>query len=150
MSDAATMTGGCQCGRVRYAAQIDSDEAYLCHCGMCRRATGGVSIAFRNLKKADVTWTAAEPDYYVSSPIARRGFCARCGTPLTFEFPDSENMDLTIGSFDDPRRFVPHHHFSPETMLPRWRDTADLPGIRLDENPATVDRWVAATGKLPE
>jgi hypothetical protein len=145
-----TMTGGCQCGRVRYEARIDDDDAYLCHCRMCRRATGGVSIAFRNLKKSDVRWTATPPDRYASSPIAQRGFCSACGTPLTFEFPDSENMDLTIGSFDDPSGFVPRHHFSIETMLPHWRDTADLPGIRLDENPATVDRWMAATGKLPE
>ncbi len=36
------MTGGCQCGRVRYAAEVDSDDAYLCHCRMCQRATGGV------------------------------------------------------------------------------------------------------------
>ena len=36
------MTGGCQCGRVRYAAEIDSDEAYLCHCRMCQRATGAL------------------------------------------------------------------------------------------------------------
>jgi hypothetical protein len=150
MSEARTMSGGCQCGRVRYAARIDSDDAYLCHCRMCRRATGGVSIAFRNLRKADVEWTGAAPDYYTSSPIARRGFCSACGTPLTFEFPDSENMDLTIGSFDDPSCFVPRHHFSIETMLPHWRDTADLPGIRLDENPGTVNRWMAATGKLPE
>ena len=150
MNDAEEMTGGCQCGRVRYRARIDSDDAYLCHCRMCRRATGGVSVAFRNLKKADVCWTAAAPDRYASSPIAERGFCSACGTPLTFEFPDSDTMDLTVGSFDDPARFVPRHHFSPETMLPHWRDTAGLSGIRLDENPAIVDRWMAATGKLPE
>ena len=144
------MTGGCQCGRVRYEARIDSDDAYLCHCKMCRHATGGVSIAFRNLKKADVAWTTHAPDYYVSSPIARRGFCAACGTPLTFDFPDSENMDLTIGSFDEPSRFVPRHNFSIETILPHWQHTADLPGYRLDEHAATVDRWVRAVGKLPD
>jgi hypothetical protein len=150
VSNAASMTGGCQCGRVRYAARIDSDAAYLCHCGMCRRATGAVSVAFHNLKKTDVVWTGAAPDYYQSSLIARRGFCSACGTPLTFDYPDSDMMDLTIGSFDDPGRFVPDHHFSPETMLPHWRDTASLPGIRLDENAATVRRWMDATGKLPE
>ncbi len=143
------MTGGCQCGRIRYTARIEGDEAYLCHCGMCRRATGGVSIAFCNVKRADVAWEG-EPDYYASSPIARRGFCAACGTPLTFEYPDSPNMDLTIGSFDDPSRFVPAHHFAIETALTAWLDTGYLPGKRLDENPATVDRWMAATGKLPE
>ena len=143
------MTGGCQCGRVRYTARIEGDEAYLCHCRMCRRATGGVSIAFRNVKRADVSWTT-EPDHYASSPIARRGFCSACGTPLTFEYEGSPDMDLTIGSFDDPSRFVPVHNFAIDTALPAWLDTKDLPAKRLDENPATVDRWMAATGKLPE
>ena len=143
------MSGGCQCGRVRYAARIASDDAYLCHCGMCRRATGGVSIAFCNVRKADLRWTAGEPDHYASSPIARRGFCSACGTPLTFDYPDSPNMDLTVGSFDDPSRFRPREHFAIETALEPWLDTKHLPAKRLDENPATVDRWIAATGRLP-
>ncbi|MCP4619929.1 MAG: GFA family protein, partial [Bradyrhizobium sp.] len=31
---AEEMTGGCQCGRVRYVARVADDEAYLCHCRM--------------------------------------------------------------------------------------------------------------------
>jgi hypothetical protein len=147
---AEEVTGGCQCKRVRYAVGIDSDDAYLCHCGMCRRATGGVSIAFTNVRKADLRWTAAEPDYYASSPIARRGFCAACGTPLTFEYPGGDNIDLTIGSFDDPSIFVPREHFAIESALSVWLDTSGLPGKRLDQNPATIERWVAATGALPK
>ncbi|TZG29473.1 GFA family protein [Sphingomonas montanisoli] len=144
-----TMTGGCQCGRVRYSAQIFSDDAYLCHCRMCQRATGGVSIAFVNLKKADLHW-AHEPDYYASSPIAHRPFCSACGTPLGFAYPDSENIDLTVGSFDDPSRFVPRHHFGVETMHEAWIDTTDLPRYRIDQNPSTVDRWMNKVGKLPD
>lgn len=144
----AEMTGGCQCRRVRYTARIESDEGYLCHCGMCRHATGGVSVAFLSVRRADVRWTT-EPDYYASSPIARRGFCSACGTPLTFEYDGSTDIDLTIGSFDDPLRFVPAYHFAIETALPGWLDTGHLPAERLDENPATVERWMAATGRLP-
>lgn len=144
------LAGGCQCGRVRYTATIEDFDAYLCHCGMCRHATGGVSIAFRNVRKADVRWEGAEPDYYASSPIARRGFCSACGTPLLFDYPDGDTIDLTVGSFDDPSRFVPRHHFAIDTALRPWLDTGDLPAMRLDENPGTVRRWIAATGKLPE
>ena len=145
-----TMSGGCQCGRVRYEADIDSDEAYLCHCRMCQKATGGVSIAFRNLPRTAVRWTTREPDRYASSPIARRGFCATCGTPLTFEFVEGENMDLTIGSFDDPGRFVPAHHFGAESLHEAWIDTSGLERIRSDQHQGLVDRWVKATGAVPE
>ena len=66
------MTGGCACGRVRFTVPVDSDDAYLCHCRMCQRASGNISLAMKNVKKAAVSWER-EPDYYRSSPIARRG-----------------------------------------------------------------------------
>ena len=151
MRDAGeAMSGGCQCGRVRYRVTVRSDEAYLCHCRMCQRATGGVSIAFKNVKKVDVQWETCEPDRYASSPIARRGFCSVCGTPLTFEFPDSENMDLTVGSFDDPSGFRPVQHFAVESWHPQWLDTTDLPQYRTEQNPSVANRWIKAIGKLPD
>jgi len=143
------MTGGCQCGRIRYVAEIDGDDAYLCHCRMCQRATGGVSIAFRNVTKAAVTWER-EPDRYRSSPFAQRGFCSTCGTPLTFEFDDGNNLDLTVGSFDDPSRFKPTSHFGKESWHPAWLDTSTLPAKRTDEHQALVDKWMNSVGKLPD
>ena len=147
MSD--RMDGGCACGRIRFSARIDSDEAYLCHCRMCQRATGSVSIAFKNLKRADVAW-APEPDWYESSPIARRPFCRNCGTSLGFEYPDSDNLDLTVAAFDDPSPFVPKFHFGVETMHRAWLNTEGLTEYRISDNPRTVERWMKATGKLPD
>ena len=149
MTDASTMTGGCACGKVRFSADIADDEAYLCHCRMCQRASGAISLAFKNVKAADVAWER-DPDWYESSPIARRPYCRECGTSLGFAFPDSEIMDLTIGSFDDPSRFRPKHHFGAESLHRAWIDTEGLPEYRTDEYQPLVDRWIAATGKLPE
>ncbi|QPQ56232.1 GFA family protein [Allosphingosinicella flava] len=143
------MTGGCTCGKIRYSADIANDEAYLCHCRMCQRASGNVSLAMKNVKKADVRWEG-EPDYYQSSPIARRGFCSTCGTSLTFEFPDSANMDLTVASFDDPSRFRPVHHFGAESIHRAWLNTQGLKEIRTEEHQGLVDRWMKTVGKLPD
>ncbi len=44
-------TGGCQCGRIRYTAQLESLNAYLCHCRMCQKATEACpsrSLHFQN------------------------------------------------------------------------------------------------------
>ena len=141
--------GGCMCGRIRYVAAVENDDAYLCHCRMCQRASGNVSLAMKGVRKADVRFER-EPDYYASSPIARRGFCGACGTSLTFEFPDSESMDLIIGSFDDPSRFVPRHHFGVESMHRAWINTDGLPEYRTDEHAPVVDRWMKTVGKLPD
>lgn len=144
-----TVTGGCQCGRVRYTVSIENDEAYLCHCRMCQRATGGVSIAFKGVPLGAVTWESG-PDWYQSSPIARRPFCRECGTPLGFVFLDGENMDLTVGSFDEPYRFRPVHHYAVESIHETWVDTHTLPRIRTEDNPNVVKRWMDAVGKLPD
>ncbi len=143
------MAGGCACGRIRYRATIENDDAYLCHCRMCQRATGGVSVAFKGVRKADVSWQA-EPDWYVSSPIARRPYCRDCGTSLGFAFPDSDHMDLTIGSFDDPSRFRPAHHFGAESLHRAWLNTEGLPEYRTEDHKPVVDRWMTALGKLPD
>lgn len=146
---AERMTGGCACGRVRYSVPIDDFDAYLCHCRMCQRATGSVSIAFKNVKHADVAWDS-EPDWYESSPIAKRPYCGSCGTSLGFRFKTgSDNMDLTVASFDDPSRFEPKHHFGSESMLRAWLNTEKLPEKRTDSYQPLVDKWVEATGEFP-
>ena len=147
---AEEMTGGCACGRIRYTARVDNDDAYLCHCRMCQRATGSVSIAFKNVKAADVTWKT-EPDWYDSSPIALRPYCRTCGTSFGFRFKEgSENMDVTVASFDDPSRFKPTSHFGAESMHRAWLNTESLPEHRTDEHKPLVERWIKAVGKMPE
>ena len=143
------MTGGCACGRVQFSAKIEDDEAYLCHCRMCQRATGSVSIAFKNLKKADIEWRS-QPDWYESSPIARRPYCRDCGTSLGFEYPDSKNMDLTVAAFDDPSRFKPTMHFGIEAAHRAWLNTEGLPEHKVTDNAKTVERWEKAVGKVPD
>ncbi|MFD1788963.1 GFA family protein [Sphingomonas floccifaciens] len=146
---AEQVTGGCMCGAKRYVATIADDDAYLCHCRMCQRWSGNVSIALKDMAKADVVWETP-PDYFASSPIARRGFCAACGTALTFEFPDSDHLDLTVGSFDDPSRFRPVRNYAVESWHTAWLDVRGLEAMRSDENSNVVDRWMKACGKLPD
>jgi hypothetical protein len=143
------MTGGCSCGKVRFEAEVDDDEAYLCHCRMCQRATCSVSIAFKNLPQAKVRWLSG-PDWYDSSPIARRPYCRDCGTSLGFQFKEgSQNLDLTVASFDDPSRFKPMHHFGAESIHRNWLNTEGLPEKRTEEYQPLVDKWMDATGSFP-
>ena len=146
---ADTMTGGCACGKVRFEAQVDNDDAYLCHCRMCQRATGSVSIAFKNMEQAKMRWLSG-PDWYESSAIARRPFCRECGTSLGFQFKDgSDKLDLTVAAFDDPSRFKPKHHFGAESIHRSWLNTEGLPEMRTEDYQKLVDKWVEATGSFP-
>ncbi|MEO6224374.1 MAG: GFA family protein [Sphingomicrobium sp.] len=149
MPGPARMSGGCACGRVRFTARVHGDEAYLCHCRMCQRATGSISIAFKQVKDEDLEW-ASEPDWYESSPIARRPYCSGCGTSLGFAFKESGGaMDITVAAFDDPSAFKPTHHFGAESIHRAWLNTEGLKEIRTDEHAKLKDKWIAATGKFP-
>ena len=124
--------------------RVEDDAAYLCHCRMCQRASGNVSLAMKNVPQAGVRWEA-EPDWYRSSAIAQRPFCATCGTSLGFRYDsDTDQMDLTVASFDDPARFKPTSHFGAESIHEAWIDTSGLPRMRSDDYQRLVDRWRAA------
>lgn len=144
------MTGGCACGRIRFAATVADDEAYLCHCRMCQRASGNVSLAMKTMEQSDIAWEA-EPDWYRSSPIAQRPYCASCGTSLGFRYDkDTTKMDLTVASFDDPARFVPKHHFGTESLHEAWINTTGLPRMRSDEYERLQKRWAEADAEPPQ
>lgn len=145
-----SMSGGCQCGSVRFTADVEPETAILCHCQMCRKAAGAVSVAYVNVARDKIAWHT-EPDWYQSSPIAHRPFCARCGTSLGFAFlAGSDDMDLTVGSFDDPAPFRPTQNYAVESMLEAWTDVRHLPGMTSAENASVVDRWTKAGLEPPE
>ena len=146
MGEAIETTGGCQCGAFRYRVRLAAPEGYWCHCRMCQRAVGNVAAAFVNAAKADVAWLAGPPPTYMSSAIGRRGFCDRCGTPLTFDYPDSGRIDLTLGSLDAPEAIRPISHFGVETRHFDWIVADALPATRCDEHQPLRDRWAGATG----
>ena len=113
MSDATTnaatdASGGCQCGAVRFAITAPPKFVARCHCASCRRATGGTYSVWVGFRDADMRWTTGAPAVYESSPGVRRGFCAACGTPLSYQgakWPGETH--LLIGAFDDPATFTP-------------------------------------------
>jgi hypothetical protein len=131
---------------VRYTATPDAAEGYYCHCRMCQLAFGNTRAAFVNLRKDRVAWTGVPPTYYASSKLAQRGFCGRCGTPLSFEYLSSERMDLSVGSLDDPGAVKPTLHFAIESRVAAWHAEDGLPGERLDTNPKMQERWRDAYG----
>ncbi|MCT2400381.1 GFA family protein [Novosphingobium sp. HK4-1] len=146
-----TMTGGCQCGRIRYSVEVEGEQAGLCHCRKCKKATGGFAAAIAMVQRSAVQWSR-EPDWYASSPVGRRAFCSSCGSPLGFAYvdPDEPEMDLYIGSFDEPGFFRPVAHGGAESLHEAWLDTKDLPRKRTAESAGVAKQWKAAGLEVPE
>lgn len=126
------ITGGCQCGAIRYAL-AEKPKTEFCHCRMCQRATGGVFAALTAVPHESFRWTKGEPSFFASSTAASRGFCSACGTPLSFAYNGGRRMNVTVGSLDDPELAGPNEgHFAAEFRL-SWVHICDgAPEERLD------------------
>ena len=104
---AKAFSGGCQCGAVRYRVDGDIRYPHVCHCRMCQKASGNYFLPLGASSRDSFTLTRGEPNWFQSSDHIRRGFCASCGTPLFYDSPDMDFINLTLGSLDDPQSVLP-------------------------------------------
>lgn len=122
------LEGGCQCGSVRYAIAGAPLMTALCHCTTCRRATGAPAVAWAMFKEEQVSFAGRRPAEYASSPEAKRGFCAACGTPISFTASYIPGLvDIAIGSLDRPEALAPALHYWDSKRLPWMTFADDLP-----------------------
>ena len=107
-SEAGTvgLTGGCQCGALRYRLDAEPTGS-ICHCRMCQKASGGPFMAFGGVPNLSFVVTRGVLSIFRSSDIAERGFCAACGTPLTYRLVGGRSIGVTLGSLDFPHRGRP-------------------------------------------
>ena len=119
------ITGGCVCGGTRYVLKSRPVALIDCHCIDCRRSAGAPYVTWGSVPREDLIVTKGE-----SRKIAHanrvRSFAACCGTHLFFEdTKDSDMIDVTIASLDDPTPFAPEKAIWLEDKLP-W--------VTLDES----------------
>ncbi|MCB8822614.1 GFA family protein [Microvirga rosea] len=127
------MTGGCQCGAVRYALQSEPTHASICHCRMCQKAFGNYFAALTGIEMQDLVWTKGAPSIFRSSSAAERGFCRDCGTPLTYRYLRGNRITVSIGSLDEPERIQPEIQYGIENRLPAFEHLHTLPGERTED-----------------
>ena len=127
------ITGGCQCGAVRYALS-ERPRSTVCHCRMCQRAVGNLFAALALGPKGALIWTRGQPAFFASSNIARRGFCRDCGTPLTFANDQADKIEVTTGSLDDPDGYPMTEHFGVESRVAWVALNPGLPESRTGDS----------------
>jgi hypothetical protein len=110
--------GGCFCGEVRYQIEDGDYRAGHCHCTMCRRTSGAPFVSWLIVPNERFKYTGKAPALLESSEHGKRYFCAKCGTPvvcLVDSHPD--NVDITVGSLDDPEAVTPDFEIYTDTRL---------------------------------
>ena len=128
------LTGGCQCGAIRFALAKPPSRVSICHCRMCQKATGAPFASFADIEHADFAWTRGKPAAFQSSSIAMRDFCAACGTPLSFRRIDGPRIEILTGNFDRPDRVIPTRQFGTESRHGWVVGIANLPSQTTLQN----------------
>ena len=111
--------GGCLCGAVRFEVSGPAKWTAYCHCQSCRRHTGAPVSAFAGFERAQVRMTGDAIAAFESSPGVTRGFCARCGSTISYEgdrWPTE--FHIHVGAFDAPEDFPPAGHAFAEERVP--------------------------------
>jgi hypothetical protein len=128
------LTGGCQCGAIRFALTAAPVRISICHCRMCQKASGAPFASFADIPKSDFAWTRGKPAAFKSSSIAERDFCAQCGTPLSFRRIDGERIEIMTGAFDRPDRVIPTRQYGTESRLGWVVGISNLPSQTTLQN----------------
>ncbi|QCI68516.1 GFA family protein [Phreatobacter stygius] len=130
---APVLTGGCNCGAVRYTAEGPPLRTGLCHCQTCRRETGSHGMWFGVWNRGAVSISGETSSW--TERTETRHFCPRCGSRL-FATSDDEEIEIRLGTLDQaPSKLRPDY----ELWIVRrehWAEplagTAQYPGNRSE------------------
>lgn len=150
------VTGGCLCGEIRYRVTESALDTCYCHCRMCQKWSGGPVTVGSTYRIYALQFTKGEPKYYKSSPFAERGFCANCGSSLTYRplappvTPGWADWIIVYAtSLDNPMPNAPTWHLGVESQLPWFEVQSSLKRIRCQDSPDLVEAWAAFNLPVP-
>jgi hypothetical protein len=136
------LTGGCNCGAVRFEVSEAPPRAIYCHCTRCQRRTGTAAAASAFVTPGSARVVAGEE--HVASWNAGDGFdkvfCRTCGSALFARDPDSgEIAGVRLGAFDsDPGVRPSAHQYVAYAAV--WEPLPDDGLERFEEARATPPR----------
>ncbi len=100
------LTGGCNCGAVRFEVTAPIPIVSYCHCKRCQRRSGAAASANAHPAEGTFRITAGAEELRVWKPErgGEKWFCGVCGSQLFGRNPaHADPIGIRMGSFDgDP------------------------------------------------
>lgn len=126
------MTGGCQCGEIRYKSEGQPIALYICHCRECQKQSASAFGISLDVTRANFRITQGIPKYWLRTADSGRrlkcAFCPTCGSRLWHEYESgahSETISIKGGSLDQP--------LDVSNAIHVWV-SRKLPGILIPDN----------------
>ena len=128
-------TGSCLCGARRYEIEGEIDGVWMCHCSLCRKASGSVGNAILIVPRERFRWLSGEEHgaTYALRPSYTITRCKTCGSPLPAE-EDHKNVYITAGTLDEPLGAGVRTHLFCASRAD-WDQ--DAPGVRYFDERST-------------
>ena len=106
MAVALPITGGCQCGALRYELSAAPLLVAACHCTNCQKISGSAFAVNAMIAEASFAFVKGEPrkaEWVSDAGNQRFGwFCGDCGGRIAHgQTPSSGGLSLRTGTFDD-------------------------------------------------
>jgi hypothetical protein len=98
------VTGGCNCGAVRFAVTEPLTGASYCHCKRCQRRSEAAASANAHPAADWLRIVAGEgkPRFCKPDDGGQKWFCGDCGSSLFGRNPShTDAIGIRIGAFDD-------------------------------------------------
>ena len=123
------LSGGCQCGAVRYAVNGTPQNVALCHCKDCRKSSGAPMVAWAAFAESEFTILQGELTTYNSSGSALRSFCGKCGTGIAYRNAEylPGIVDIQSATLDDPDALPAAAHIQVAERIGWMAETHNLP-----------------------
>lgn len=102
------MKGSCNCGAITFEVTGTPRSASFCHCGQCRKQSGGIWSS--SYVEDDELVIRGAPRWYASSAEGKRGFCPTCGAFLFWKLKSDETISFSLGAIDGPTGLTVEKH----------------------------------------
>lgn len=124
--------GQCQCGAIRFEAEVDPEKVTICHCTDCQQFSGSPWRASVAVMPGDLRITHGGPATYVKTAESGnkriQAFCSNCGSP--FYSAAAENTPfygLRLGVVNQRAQLPPKRQIWTKSALPWASDIHGLP-----------------------
>ena len=118
------LTGGCDCGHIRYRLETKPIIVHCCHCRWCQRETGA-SFALNAMMEAErVTVLGAEPELIDTPSASGEGQeiarCPTCQIAVWSHYSGAGRKIrfVRVGTLDEPDHLPPDIHIFTDSRQP--------------------------------